>query len=179
MGRRRRQSDDRAGALGEARADADTDRRAICLQRWPGILAAIRALLTAYNNGAGEELLTVSEQSGGDDPAVVVASRGSANGDITISVDGDAFLVTHESGIGRCSQSPRHRPPDRLLAQRFRHGGLSAAGLDGSVVNQMVGRPSGWRHAREITADLLIATALIWIPVLLFGAVVAVVTRLF
>jgi len=42
-----------------------------------------------------------------------------------------------------------------------------------------VRRPSGWRHAREITADLLIATALIWIPVLLLGAVVAVLTRVF
>ena len=39
--------------------------------------------------------------------------------------------------------------------------------------------PSGWRHAREITADLLIATALIWAPPLLLGAVVAVFTRLF
>jgi hypothetical protein len=37
---------------------------------------------------------------------------------------------------------------------------------------------SGWRHAREITADLLIATALIWTPPLLLGAVVAVLARL-
>jgi hypothetical protein len=40
-------------------------------------------------------------------------------------------------------------------------------------------KPSGWRHAREITADLLIATALIWAPPLLLGTVVAVFTRLF
>jgi hypothetical protein len=39
--------------------------------------------------------------------------------------------------------------------------------------------PTGWGHAREITADLLIATALIWAPPLLLGAVVAVFTRLF
>jgi hypothetical protein len=38
---------------------------------------------------------------------------------------------------------------------------------------------SRWRHAREITADLLIATALIWAPALLLGAVVALFTRLF
>jgi hypothetical protein len=93
MGRRRRESDDRAGALGAAQAKAETDRRAVCLQRWPGILAAIKTLLTAYNDGAGEELLTATEQPGGDDPAVVIASCGSTNGDITISVDGDALLV--------------------------------------------------------------------------------------
>ena len=98
MGRRRRQSDDRAGAFGEARANAETDRRAVCLQRWPGILAAIRALLTAYNDGAVEELLTATEQSAGDDPAVVVTSRGSADGEITISVDGDALLVRTNPG---------------------------------------------------------------------------------
>jgi hypothetical protein len=39
--------------------------------------------------------------------------------------------------------------------------------------------PSGWRHAREITSDLLIATALIWTAPLLLGAVVALLTRLF
>jgi hypothetical protein len=93
MGRRRRENDDRAGALAEAHASAEKDRRAICLQRWPGILAATRALLTAYNDGAGEELLTATEQNGADDPCVTIASRGSARGGITISVDGDALLV--------------------------------------------------------------------------------------
>ena len=119
MGRRRRETDDTAGALAETRAKAETDRRAECLQRWPGILAAIRALLAAYNDGAGEELLTATERPGSDDPAVVVASRGSANGDITISVDGDALLVrtnpasdaaTSLHGIARridCSRSDR------------------------------------------------------------------------
>ena len=41
-----------------------------------------------------------------------------------------------------------------------------------------VQKPSGWRHAREITSDLLIATALIWTLPLLFGAVAAVLTYL-
>jgi hypothetical protein len=93
MGRRRRENDDRAGALAEAHASAEQDRRAVCLQRWPGILGAIKGLLAAYNDGAGGELLTASEQSDGDDPAVTVASRDSTRGTITIAVDGDAFLV--------------------------------------------------------------------------------------
>jgi hypothetical protein len=41
-----------------------------------------------------------------------------------------------------------------------------------------VAKPTGWRHAREIASDLLIATALIWTLPLLFGAAVAVLTRL-
>ena len=36
---------------------------------------------------------------------------------------------------------------------------------------------SRWRHAREIAADLLIATALIWTLPLLLGAVVAVLSH--
>jgi hypothetical protein len=46
-------------------------------------------------------------------------------------------------------------------------------------VNQTVRAPSEWRHARGIAADLLIATALIWTPPLLLGAVVAAFTHLF
>ena len=41
-----------------------------------------------------------------------------------------------------------------------------------------VQKPSGWRHAREITSDLLIGTALSWALPLLFGAAAAVLTRL-
>lgn len=93
MGRRRRENDGRAGALEEARARAEQDRRAVCQQRWPGILAAIRHLLAVYNDAAGAELLTASGHSDADDPAVTIASHGSENGTITIAVDGDAFLV--------------------------------------------------------------------------------------
>ena len=93
MGRRRREQDDRVSAVEDARAQAERDRRAVCLQRWPGVLAAITSLLAAYNDAAGAELLTASEQSHGEDPAVTIASRGAAHGTITIAVDGDALLV--------------------------------------------------------------------------------------
>lgn len=93
MGRRRREKDDLATALAGTQADAEQDRRAVCLQRWPGILGAMKGLLAAYNDGAGGELLTASEQPNGDDPAVTIASSDSARGTITIAVDGDAFLV--------------------------------------------------------------------------------------
>jgi hypothetical protein len=46
-------------------------------------------------------------------------------------------------------------------------------------VNQTARTTAGWRHTREVTADLLIATGLIWALPLLLGAVVAVLTRLF
>ena len=179
MGRRRRENDDRAGALAEAHASAEKDRRAICLQRWPGILAATRALLTAYNDGAGEELLTATEQNGADDPCVTIASRGSAQGQHHHLSRWRRTSCAHTSGIGRRGQSSWRSASHRLLAQRSRHGGLSAAGLDGPAMSQIMGKPTGWRHAREITADLLIATALIWTPPLLLGAVVAVLTRVF
>jgi hypothetical protein len=93
MGRRRRENDERAAAFAAARVRTEQDRRAVCLQRWPGILAAISRLLAVYNDAAGAELLTARAQSDGDDPAVTIASRGSAGGTITIAIDGDALLV--------------------------------------------------------------------------------------
>lgn len=98
MGRRRRENDDRAAALTEALAVAERDRRAVCQQRWPGILAAITHLLAVYNDTAGAELLTASEHSDGENPAVTIASHGSAHGTLTIAVDGDALLVHTHSG---------------------------------------------------------------------------------
>src|SRR5688572_14128827 len=80
MGRRRRQDDDRAEAFAAAQSTAEQDRRALCLQRWPGILAAIQTLVAAYNDGAGRQLLTISEHRENDDPAVTIASSGSARG---------------------------------------------------------------------------------------------------
>ena len=116
MGRRRRESDDRAGAFAETQATAEKNRRDACLQRWPGILAAIKALLAAYNDGAGEELLTAAEQSGGDDPAVTIASRHSAGGTITIAVDGDALLV--RANPASASAAVFHRIARRIDCSR-------------------------------------------------------------
>jgi len=64
----------------------------------PGLVAAIRHLLAVYNDAAGAELLTASEQSDGENPAVTIASHGSAHGTLTIAVDGDALLVHAHSG---------------------------------------------------------------------------------
>lgn len=97
MGRRRRENDDRAGALADTRARAEHDRTALCQQRWPGIVEAIRRLLAVYNGAAGAELLTASE-SDGEDRGVTIASQGSAHGTLTIAVDGDALLVRTNPG---------------------------------------------------------------------------------
>lgn len=91
-GRRRRQQDDRAATLAEGLASAERDRRTCCLQRWAGIVTAIRTLIAAYNDGSGGERLTVSEHHDGDDPAVTIASQGCARA-MTVSVDGDALLA--------------------------------------------------------------------------------------
>jgi len=98
MGRRRKQVSDRADALAAAQATSERDRRALCLKRWPGILAAITTLVAAYNDGAGLQLLTIGELHEGDDPGVTIAAGGSAGGAITIAVEADALLV-HTSGV--------------------------------------------------------------------------------
>ena len=114
MGRRRRENDDRADALADTRDQAEQNRRAVCLQRWPGILAAMKSLLAAYNDGAGAELLTASEQSDGGDPAVTIASRG--GGTITIAIDGDALLV--RTNPGSHAAAARHAIARRIDCSR-------------------------------------------------------------
>ena len=92
MGRRRGENDARARSVADTWAYAEHARRAVCLERWPGILAAISSLLAAYNDGAGAELLTASEHTDGDARAVTITSGGSGQ-TITIAVDEDALLV--------------------------------------------------------------------------------------
>ena len=116
MGRRRRENDERASALEDARAQAEQDRRAVCRQRWPGILAAITGLLAAYNDAAGAELLTASEQSHGEDPAVTIASRGAAHGTIMIAVDGDALSV--HTNLGANAEAALHGIARRVDCSR-------------------------------------------------------------
>jgi len=99
MGRRRKQVSDRADALAAAQATSERDRRALCMQRWPGILAAITTLVAAYNDGAGLQLLTIGELHEGDDPGVTItAAGGSAGSAITVAVEADTLLV-HTSRV--------------------------------------------------------------------------------
>ena len=92
-GQRRRRRDDDSAAHAQAHTVDETDRRALCLQRWPGILASMRSLVVAYNDGAGQQLLTVAEHSDADDPAITIASLGSACGPVTVAVDGSDLCV--------------------------------------------------------------------------------------
>ena len=104
-GQRRRQHDDESAARAQARTVDETDRRALCLQRWPGILASIRSLVVAYNDGAGRQLLTAADSSDGDDPAVTIASPGSECGSVTVAVDGSDLCV-RTNGTSRSTAGP-------------------------------------------------------------------------
>jgi hypothetical protein len=68
-------------------------------------------------------------------------------------------------------------PVDSLLAAAIPTRPICRR-MDGPAVNETMRTRSGWQHAREITADVLIATALIWTLPLLLGAVVAVLSLL-
>lgn len=73
------------------------------MQRWPGIVAAIRTLVAAYNEGAGLELLTATESSQGEQPIVTIVSAGSTAGAIAVSLDDDAFLVQPDEPSSRAT----------------------------------------------------------------------------
>ena len=115
MGRRRGKNDAGARSVADACDEAEQARRAVCLQRWPGIVTAIRSLVAAYNDGAGAELLTANEQSGNDAPAVTITSRGSAR-TLTIGVDEDALLV--HTNLEPHAAASLHAIPRRIDCSR-------------------------------------------------------------
>lgn len=116
MGQLRRQRDDESAVQTRAHAADEHDRQALCLRRWPGILASIRTLVAAYNDGAGLPLLTVADQSHSARPGVTIESPGSAHGSITITVDGSDLCVRTNGGLP--DAAGRHGAERRLDCSR-------------------------------------------------------------
>ena len=92
MGQRRRQRDDESAARAQLRTAGEGDRQKECLQRWPGIVGAIRRVIAAYNDGAGAEVLTIAERSD-DDPTLTVTSQQTPGASVTITVDDGELSV--------------------------------------------------------------------------------------
>lgn len=104
MGQRRRHRDDEWAARAQLRAADEGDRRTECLQRWPGIVGAIRRLIAAYNDGAGVEVLTIAQRSD-DDPSLIVTSQQAQGAFVTIAVD-DGDLSVRLNGTPRGAAGP-------------------------------------------------------------------------
>src|ERR1051325_2330377 len=66
-------------------------RDAECLQRWPTIVAALRTLVTAYNDGAGFPVLTLVEDS--ERPSVTLESARNGHDALVMTLDGAVVCV--------------------------------------------------------------------------------------
>lgn len=93
MGQRRRKRDEEAAREERVRASDEREGHALCLQRWPGVVAALRTLIASYNEGAATELLIVTERWDGENPAVVVESTGRSCSSLAVAVDGANLCV--------------------------------------------------------------------------------------
>lgn len=97
---------DRAAALDvEAQGDLERARHAACLQRWPAIVAAMRALIESYNMGTGLNTLTIVE-----DPvnrSVTLASSRDGHSSLVIALDGSDVSVHTHNGHASQANGPR------------------------------------------------------------------------
>jgi hypothetical protein len=90
---------DRAASLKtQTLVDQENERHAECRQRWPTIVAAMRTLITTYNEGAGLAVLTLVEDSG--TPSVSLESARNGRGALVMTLDGaDVCVRTRHTGI--------------------------------------------------------------------------------
>jgi hypothetical protein len=101
---RRRDESVRLSAL--AIQERDQARQLVCDRRWPAIIEAIRALIEAYNDGAGGDALRLLDGGGQDaEPTATVTARSGRA--LVIAVEGaDLWVRASQDGNGR-TQSER------------------------------------------------------------------------
>src|ERR1043166_4335609 len=99
LGEERHARDERAAETAKS-ADEDAARTsAVSAGRWPGIVAAMRRLVDAYNEGAGRAVLNVDGES--DNPTVTIAA----------GRQGPSFTTTLEHTLMLVGGRPRRGAP--------------------------------------------------------------------
>jgi hypothetical protein len=87
LGAAHRARDAAAASLTRVRIERDLEQTAASLRRWPGIVAAIEAVIAAYSEGTGETLLTVTEAAHQQHPSVTIASADGTGTALVIALD--------------------------------------------------------------------------------------------
>jgi len=108
LGEERHARDEQAAETAKS-ADEDAARTsAVSAGRWPGIVAAIRRLVDAYNAGAGRAVLNVEGES--DNPTVTIAA-GRHGPSLTATLENTLIGVrAHGTGGVFCASEVRLRP---------------------------------------------------------------------
>jgi hypothetical protein len=87
---------DRAAALhSQTLVDREREQHAACLQRWPTIVARMRALIAGYNEGAGRSTVTLVEDS--VNSGVTLESAGHSRS-LVMTLDGTDVAVRTRNG---------------------------------------------------------------------------------
>ena len=87
----------RAAALAtQSAVDLENQRNIESLQRWPAIVAAMRALIASYNEGAGLAVLSLAEDS--SNPGVTVESVRNGQSALVMALDGADVSVRTQRG---------------------------------------------------------------------------------
>jgi len=97
LGTAHRRRDEAAEGIAQGRADFEGTASATALARWSGIVPAIRAVVAAYNEGAGRERLVVTETADGAPPAVTIEAPGSGIPALVVRLDGAELNVGSQS----------------------------------------------------------------------------------
>ena len=111
MGERHGLRDRPASLQTQTRVDHEYEQHAACLERWPTIVTAMRALVESYNDGAGLAVLTLVE-----DPAnqsVTLESVRNGQESLVMTLDGADVSVRTRRGEGDLANEIRRVSLDR------------------------------------------------------------------
>jgi len=76
--------------------DRDYERHAVCLQRWPAVVEAVRVLVARYNEGTGLDTLTVIEDA--VNPIITIVSIAIGPGSLIMALEGaDVSVHTRDA----------------------------------------------------------------------------------
>ena len=90
--------DEAAGDESRALQERDRERETAMQRRWPGIVAAMRALAGRYNEGAGLDVLTVVDDAGGESRDLIVTTVARGGQTLTMTLIGAALCVRPSPG---------------------------------------------------------------------------------
>jgi|ERR1041384_34040 hypothetical protein len=110
LGEERHARDERTAKTAKSAQEDAARTSAVSVERWPGVVAAIRRLVDAYNAGAGRALLNVEGES---DNLTVTIAAGREGPSLTAALE-NALISVRASGTAGISYPSEVRlRPDR------------------------------------------------------------------
>ena len=108
LGASHRQRDESAAHAARALQDRDREQQRALRRRWPGIVEAMRHVIRCYNEGAGHEALSVSEEANDEERDLVVQVVARGRQTLTMAlVGGDLCVSTTPAAAGAADDGRR------------------------------------------------------------------------